>query len=65
MLHNLKHNKVLHEKVVILTVKFLDVPHTNQEERISVEAMLHEFYRITVRYGSWPHSAQTGKSLTT
>ena len=51
MLHNLKHNKVLHEKVVILTVKFLDVPHTNQEERISVEAMLHEFYRITVRYG--------------
>ena len=51
MLHNLKHNKVLHEKVVILTVKFLDVPHTNLEERISVEAMLHEFYRITVRYG--------------
>jgi KUP system potassium uptake protein len=51
MLHNLKHNKVLHEKVVILTVKFLDVPHTNQEERVSVEAMLHEFYRITVRYG--------------
>ena len=51
MLHNLKHNKVLHEKVVILTVKFLDVPHTNQEERITVEAMLHEFYRITVRYG--------------
>lgn len=51
MLHNLKHNKVLHEKVVILTVKFLDVPHTNQEESVSVEAMLHEFYRITVRYG--------------
>ena len=51
MLHNLKHNKVLHEKVVILTVKFLDVPHTNQEERITVEAMQHEFYRITVRYG--------------
>ena len=51
MLHNLKHNKVLHEKVVILTVKFLDVPHTNHEERVSVEAMLHEFYRITIRYG--------------
>ena len=51
MLHNLKHNKVLHEKVVILTVKFLDVPHTNLEERVSVEAMLHEFYRITIRYG--------------
>ncbi|PPD55108.1 MAG: potassium transporter Kup [Methylotenera sp.] len=51
MLHNLKHNKVLHEKVMILTVKFLDVPHTNLEERVTVEAMLHEFYRVTVRYG--------------
>ncbi len=51
MLHNLKHNKVLHEKVVILTVRFLDVPHTNIEERVSVEAMLYEFYRVTVRYG--------------
>lgn len=51
MLHNLKHNKVLHKKVMILTVKFLDVPHTNTEERVTVEAMLHEFYRVTVRYG--------------
>ncbi|MES2499782.1 MAG: potassium transporter Kup [Pseudomonadota bacterium] len=51
MLHNLKHNKVLHEKVMILTVKFLDVPHTNTEERVTVEAMLHEFYRVTVSYG--------------
>ncbi len=51
MLHNLKHNKVLHEKVMILTVKFLDVPHTNIEERVTVEAMLHEFYRVTLRYG--------------
>lgn len=51
MLHNLKHNKVLHEKVVILTVKFLDVPHTNTEERITVVAMPHEFYRVTVHYG--------------
>jgi KUP system potassium uptake protein len=51
ILHNLKHNKVLHEKVLILTVKFLDVPHTNTEERVTVEAMLHEFYRVTVYYG--------------
>jgi KUP system potassium uptake protein len=51
MLHNLKHNKVLHEKVVILTVKFLDVPHTNLEERVTVEAMQHEFYRVTIKYG--------------
>ena len=51
MLHNLKHNKVLHEKVVILTVKFLDFPHTNDEERVNVEALPYEFYRVTVRYG--------------
>ncbi len=51
MLHNLKHNKVLHEKVVILTVKFMDFPHTNMEERVSVEALPYEFYRVTMRYG--------------
>ncbi len=51
MLHNLKHNKVLHEKVVILTVKFLDIPHTNLDERVSVEALPYEFYRVTVKYG--------------
>ena len=51
MLHNLKHNKVLHEKVINLTVKFLDFPHTIQEERVEVEVLPHEFYRVTVRYG--------------
>ncbi|NOT64607.1 MAG: potassium transporter Kup [Methylotenera sp.] len=51
LLHNLKHNKVLHEKVVILTVKFLDFPHTSPEERVSLEALPHEFYKVTVRYG--------------
>ncbi len=51
MLHNLKHNKVLHEKVVILTVKFLDFPHTSIEERMSLEVLPHEFYKVIVRYG--------------
>ncbi len=51
MLHNLKHNKVLHEHVVILTVKFLEFPHTSQEERVSVEVLPHQFYRVTVNYG--------------
>ncbi|MGV3582593.1 MAG: potassium transporter Kup [Methylophilus sp.] len=51
LLHNLKHNKVLHEKVVILTVKFLDFPHTSQEERVSVEALPYEFYRVVIKYG--------------
>ena len=51
MLHNLKHNKVLHEKVVILTVRFQDFPHTNIAERVSVQALPFEFYRVTVNYG--------------
>lgn len=51
MLHNLKHNKVLHERVVILTVRFLDFPHSPEEERVEVEALPHDFYRVTVRYG--------------
>lgn len=51
MLHNLKHNKVLHEKVVLLTVKFLDIPHTTIEERVDVTALGHDFYRVSVTYG--------------
>ncbi|MDP3088768.1 MAG: potassium transporter Kup [Methylotenera sp.] len=51
MLHNLKHNKVLHEKMVLLTVKFLDFPHSSDEERVSVEHLPYEFYRVTIRYG--------------
>lgn len=51
MLHNLKHNKVLHEKVVILTVKFLDIPHAPLDHRVELEKLEHEFYRITVNYG--------------
>jgi KUP system potassium uptake protein len=51
LLHNLKHNKVLHERVVILTVRFMDYPHTSVEERISVETLPYQFYRVTVQYG--------------
>jgi KUP system potassium uptake protein len=51
MLHNLKHNKVLHERVVILTVKFHDVPHILVEDRVEVKALPHEFYKVTVNYG--------------
>lgn len=51
MLHNIKHNKVLHEKNIILTVCFLDYPHTSLEERIIVEKLPEAFYRVTVNYG--------------
>ena len=51
LLHNLKHNKVLHEKIVILTVRFLDYPHSTQEERVVVESLPYGFNRVTINYG--------------
>jgi len=51
MLHNLKHNKVLHEKVILLTVKIEDVPYTPREELVQVEKLPHDFYRVIIRYG--------------
>ena len=51
MLHNLKHNKVLHEQIVLVTVKIQDVPHIAPNERVSVEKLPHDFYRVVVEYG--------------
>lgn len=51
LLHNLKHNKVLHERVVLLTVKIEDIPHTEVEDRVEVEDLSHGFYRVLVHYG--------------
>jgi len=51
MLHNLKHNKVLHEKVILLRVKIEDYPYASEEERVKVEKLPHEFYRVTLTYG--------------
>ena len=51
LLHNLKHNKVLHERVVLLTVKIEDVPFVSLEKRVSLEDLGQSFYRLVVRYG--------------
>ncbi|HEY0960025.1 MAG TPA: potassium transporter Kup [Novosphingobium sp.] len=51
LLHNIKHNKVLHERVVILTVAIQDVPHVDEEERFEVKNMGNGFYRLILRYG--------------
>lgn len=51
LLHNVKHNKVLHERIVILTVVTKDVPHLSPGERISCEAVGENFYRMTLRHG--------------
>jgi KUP system potassium uptake protein len=51
LLHNLKHNKVMHEKVVILTVKFLDIPHVQQKNMLNIVKLPNNFYQATVNYG--------------
>jgi KUP system potassium uptake protein len=51
LLHNIKHNKVLHERVIILTVAIQDVPYVETGERIAVKDMGKGFYKMTLRYG--------------
>jgi KUP system potassium uptake protein len=51
LLHNLQHNKVLHERVILLTVVTSDIPHVTAKDRSEVEALGHGFYRLTLRYG--------------
>jgi len=51
LLHNLKHNRVLHQRVVILTVNVQEVPHIPEEKRADVASLGSGFYRILLRYG--------------
>jgi KUP system potassium uptake protein len=51
LLHNLNHNKVLHERVVFLTVEIRDVPWVSFEERVTCERLGHGCWRVRVRYG--------------
>ncbi len=51
LLHNLKHNKVLHERVVLLTVKIEDVPYVHTGKRVWYEDIGQGFYRLIIRYG--------------
>ncbi len=51
LMHNLKHNQVLHERNLILTVVFQDVPWIPFEERVQVTALAPGFWRVQVNYG--------------
>lgn len=48
---NIKHNRLLHKQVVILTIKFHKVPHIKPEERVQVEQPTEGFYRVIANYG--------------
>lgn len=51
LLHNIKHNKVIHERVVILTVNIKDVPTVAANKRCEVKDLGHGFYRLVLHFG--------------
>ncbi len=51
LLHNLKHNKVLHEHNVILTIVFADTPRVPQSERVTITPVSNLFSRVSLKYG--------------
>jgi KUP system potassium uptake protein len=51
LLHNLKHNKVLHERVAILTIMTKEVPIVSKRYRVEIQEVIPNFYRILVYYG--------------
>nr|WP_245605146.1 potassium transporter Kup [Sphingomonas astaxanthinifaciens] len=51
LLHNLKHNKVLHERIMLLTVKIEDVPYVPLPKRMETQDYTAGFFRVILRYG--------------
>ena len=51
LLHNLKHNKVLHERNVFLTVETLNVPYAPKNKRLKIDPIGDDFYRVLISYG--------------
>ena len=51
LLHNLKHNKVLHERNVFLTVETMTVPYAPKKKRLKIEPIGDDFYRVVISYG--------------
>ena len=51
LLHNLKHNKVLHERNIVLTVKSSDLPRVPADERVTMESIGDSFWKAELRFG--------------
>jgi len=51
LLHNLKHNKVLHERVILMNLEIANIPHVKDDERLQIKPLTHNFYAVHVRYG--------------
>lgn len=71
LLHHVKHNKVLHKQVILLSVLTVEVPEVSDDERVEVHELGQGFYRVLARYGfmETPHIPEVlamcaGKGLT-
>src|SRR5438067_3669088 len=51
LLHNLKHNKVLHEQNIVLTIVTADTPRTDEDERVQITPISQRFTRVALRFG--------------
>ena len=51
LLHNLKHNKVLHERVVMMTIRTLDEPYVPEEKRVKISRLSQSFWQVEAFYG--------------
>lgn len=51
LLHNLKHNKVLHERVILLTLRTEDAPYVHNVRRVQIEQLSPSFWRVVASYG--------------
>jgi KUP system potassium uptake protein len=51
LMHNLKHNKILHEHNVILTIRTADTPRVSEEERVTMTPVSPHFSRVTLKFG--------------
>ncbi len=63
LMHNLKHNKVLHERNVILTIQTAETPKVRDEDRVRIEPINADFKRVILTYG-FMESPNVPKSLT-
>ena len=62
LLHNLKHNKVLHERVVLLTIVTTDMPYVHNVQRVAIEQLSASFWRVVASYG-WRETPRDGHPL--
>jgi KUP system potassium uptake protein len=51
LLHNLKHNKVLHERVVLMTVQTVDIPHVGDDHRLEIHHFDQNIHTVILHYG--------------